>query len=194
MDWLIRKRSGDIVSYQKQKIERAVDLALKSSDTLAVAADIADQVETALYLSFFKAGAIPTVDKILDLIEETFILRKLTAAAREFILYREKKSESRDVDDLLSGITSIIGDYIGRADWRVKENSNMNYSLQGLNFYISSSITQKYWISRIYTPRIRKFQEDGDFHIHDLGILGPYSPSLVFNTLPAERPVSQKRR
>ncbi len=174
MDWLIRKRSGDIVSYQKQKIERAVDLALKSSDTLAVAADIADQVETALYLSFFKAGAIPTVDKILDLIEETFILRKLTAAAREFILYREKKSESRDVDDLLSGITSIIGDYIGRADWRVKENSNMNYSLQGLNFYISSSITQKYWISRIYTPRIRKFQEDGDFHIHDLGILGPY--------------------
>lgn len=174
MDWLIRKRNGEVVSYQKQKIERSIDLALKSSDTLAVAGDIADQVEAALYMNFFKNGSIPTVEQILDFIEETFILRKLSATTREFILYREKKSESRDVDDLLSGITGIIGDYIGREDWRVKENSNMNYSLQGLNFYISSSITQKYWLSKIYTPKIRQCQENGDFHIHDLGILGPY--------------------
>ncbi|MBD3277236.1 MAG: ribonucleoside triphosphate reductase, partial [Candidatus Aegiribacteria sp.] len=111
---------------------------------------------------------------IQDFIEETLVLRKLTAAARAFILYREKKNEARDVDHLFSGMEGIVSEYIGKSDWRVKENSNMNYSLQGLNFYLSSSITRKYWLSRIYTPRIREFQENGDMHIHDLGILGPY--------------------
>ncbi len=174
MDWLIRKRDGKIVNFTKLKIEKAVERTLHSSSTNADAREIADQVEAALYMNYFKNGSIPTVEHIKDFIEETLVLRKLTAAARAFILYREKKSETRDVDHLLSGMEETVSDYLGKVDWRVKENSNMNYSLQGLNFYMSSSITRKYWLSKIYTPKIRKFQENGDFHIHDLGILGPY--------------------
>ncbi len=174
MDWLIRKRDGEVVPYYKNKIERAVDRTLRSSGTEAPASEIADQVEAALYIKFFKSGAVPTVEQVQDLIEETLVLRKLTSAARAFILYREKKNEARDMDHLLGSMTGLVNDYIGKQDWRVKENSNMNYSLQGLNFFLSSSITSKYWLSRIYTPRIREYQENGDFHIHDLGILGPY--------------------
>ncbi|NOQ22039.1 MAG: ribonucleoside triphosphate reductase [Candidatus Aegiribacteria sp.] len=183
MDWLIRKRDGKILNFTKMKIEKAVERTLNSSSTDADAGEIADQVEASLYMNYFKNGSIPTVEHIQDFIEETLVLRKLTSAARAFILYREKKNEARDVDHLLSGMEETVSDYLGKADWRVKENSNMNYSLQGLNFYLSSSITRKYWLSKIYTPRIRQFQENGDFHIHDLGILGPYCVGWDLMTL-----------
>ncbi len=183
MDWLIRKRDGRIVTFSKLKIEKAIERTLHSSSTQADAGEIADQVEATLYMNYFKTGSIPTVEHIKDFIEETLILRKLTSAAKSFILYREKRNEARDVDHLLSGMEEVVQDYLGKADWRVKENSNMNYSLQGLNFYLSSSITRKYWLSRIYTPRIRELQENGDFHIHDLGILGPYCVGWDLMTL-----------
>ena len=186
MNWLIRKRDGRIVPFNKHKIERAVERTLNASSTDADAAEITDQVEAALYMDYFKNGSVPTVEHILDFIEETLVLRKLTAAARAFILYREKKNQARYVDHILSGMEEIVRDYLGKADWRVKENSNMNYSLQGLNFYLSSSITRKYWLSSIYTPEIRKMQESGDFHIHDLGILGPYCVGWDLMTLLAE--------
>jgi len=59
-------------------------------------------------------------------------------------------------------------------DWKIKENSNMSYSLQGLNNYISSEITSEYWLNRIYPPEIRHAHNSGDFHIHDLNLLSVY--------------------
>jgi len=174
MDWLIRKRDGRITTYRKRKIQLAIEKALRAGESEERPADIANQVEAALYMDFFKGGTIPTVERIQDFIEETLVLRGLTAAARAFILYREKRNEAREVDRIFSGIDGLVGDYIGREDWRVNENSNMNYSLQGLNFYLSSSITARYWLSKIYTPRIKEYHDNGDMHIHDLGILGPY--------------------
>ncbi|PIE53237.1 ribonucleoside triphosphate reductase [Candidatus Fermentibacteria bacterium] len=174
MDWLVRKRDGRVVSYRKRKIESAIDRALKASDTEGSSREMADQVEAALYMAYFKPGSIPMVEQIQDIIEETFVLRKLTAAARQFILYREKRNEAREVKAIFQGMDNLVTDYIGQQDWRVNENSNMNYSLQGLNFYLSSSITARYWLSKIYTPGIKELQDNGDMHIHDLGILGPY--------------------
>ncbi len=174
MDWLVRKRSGKVVSYRKSRIDNAIDRALKASGTEGSSREMADQVEASLYMNFFKMGSIPTIEQIQNCIEETLMLRKYTAAARSFILYREKRSEARDLSAIFKGMDSLVSDYIGRQDWRVNENSNMNYSLQGLNFYLSSSITARYWLSKIYTPRIKEFQDSGDMHIHDLGILGPY--------------------
>ncbi|MCK5787192.1 MAG: ribonucleoside triphosphate reductase [Candidatus Sabulitectum sp.] len=174
MDWLVRKRNGKVVSYRKSKIENAIDRALKASDTGASSREIADQVEASMYMSFFKIGSIPTIEQIQNTIEETLMLRKLVDAARSFILYREKRSEARDVNAIFDGMDSLVSNYIGKQDWRVNENSNMNYSLQGLNYFLSSSITARYWLSKIYTPQIKEFQDSGDMHIHDLGILGPY--------------------
>jgi ribonucleoside-triphosphate reductase len=67
-----------------------------------------------------------------------------------------------------------VDQYLEVEDWRVKENSNMSYSLQGLNNYLSSTVIAKYWISRIYPERIAEAHFSGDIHIHDLGVLGPY--------------------
>lgn len=64
--------------------------------------------------------------------------------------------------------------YIGRSDWKVRENSNMSYSLQGLNFYISSEFTSQYWLSKVYPKKIAKAHVNGDIHLHDLQVLAPY--------------------
>ncbi len=69
---------------------------------------------------------------------------------------------------------NLIDDYLERLDWRVNENSNMGYSLQGLNNYISSEITKQYWLDKIYTPEITAAHTSGDMHIHDLNLLSVY--------------------
>ncbi len=59
-------------------------------------------------------------------------------------------------------------------DWRVNENSNMTYSLQGLNNFISSEISKTYWLNKIYTPEVREAHSKGSLHLHDLSILSVY--------------------
>ncbi|RKQ88522.1 ribonucleoside triphosphate reductase [Brockia lithotrophica] len=68
----------------------------------------------------------------------------------------------------------LVEDYLTQNDWRVHENSNMNYSLQGLNNHIAQEVVKWYWLHEVYTPEIRKAHEEGDFHIHDLGSLSVY--------------------
>lgn len=68
----------------------------------------------------------------------------------------------------------LVDDYLKKLDWQVKENSNMTYSIQGLNNYISSAISKNYWLNKIYTPQIKEAHENGDIHIHDLNIISTY--------------------
>ena len=68
----------------------------------------------------------------------------------------------------------LVDNYLDKLDWEVKENSNMSYSLQGLNNYVSSAITKTYWLNKIYPREIREAHLSGDFHIHDLNSLSVY--------------------
>ncbi|ABV32999.1 MULTISPECIES: ribonucleoside triphosphate reductase [Pseudothermotoga] len=69
---------------------------------------------------------------------------------------------------------NMVEQYLLLKDWRIRENSNMNYSLQGLNNHIVSEITSDYWLKCVYTEKISKAHMEGDFHIHDLNLLAPY--------------------
>jgi len=141
MEWLIRKRSGKVVPYDKKKISVAISKALKAIGAKEDPNSITNQVETSLYMNFLRAGNVPTVEEIQNYVEETLMLRKLPDVARAYILYREKRNEARKVEDVFRDVEGIMGKYLKKEDWRVQENSNMNYSLQGLNFYVSSSVT-----------------------------------------------------
>lgn len=70
--------------------------------------------------------------------------------------------------------SDLIDKYLSLQDWQVRENSNMNYSLQGMNNYIVSALTTRYWLEKIYPEEIRQAHLQGDFHIHDLNLLAPY--------------------
>ena len=69
---------------------------------------------------------------------------------------------------------NLLEGYLKQLDWKVNENSNMAYSIQGLNNYIASEISKQYWLNKIYTADIRNAHLNGDIHIHDLNIISDY--------------------
>ncbi len=71
-------------------------------------------------------------------------------------------------------IRKIVEDYIYKSDWQVKENSNMGYSLQGLEHHVYKNAIKRYWLDHVYDEKIKKAHEEGWFHIHDLGYLSAY--------------------
>jgi ribonucleoside-triphosphate reductase len=106
-------------------------------------------------------------------VEKVLVKNGHYKTAKAYILYRRQHDSLREANQLLFN-NKIIANYLDRNDWRIKENSNMTYSLQGMNFHISSLIVSQYWQDQIYTPQMKEMQSSGDFHIHDLGILGVY--------------------
>lgn len=69
---------------------------------------------------------------------------------------------------------NLVEGYLKQLDWKVNENSNMAYSIQGLNNYIASEISKQYWLNKIYPADIRNAHLNGDIHIHDLNIISVY--------------------
>ena len=69
---------------------------------------------------------------------------------------------------------ALVDNYLKQLDWKVNENSNMSYSIQGLNNYIASEISKQYWLNKIYTAHIKNAHVNGDIHIHDLNIISVY--------------------
>jgi ribonucleoside-triphosphate reductase len=117
-------------------------------------------------------GGIPSVEQIQDIVEEVLLSSQYRRSAKAYIIYREQHARIREI--VSRADVDLIDQYLDRADWQVNENSNMAYSLQGLNNYVSSEISKIYWLNKIYPPEIRLAHTDGDFHVHDLGILSVY--------------------
>lgn len=69
---------------------------------------------------------------------------------------------------------SLVEHYLSGNDFAVKNNANFQRSVAGLNSYLSEAVTREYWLTKIYPSSITAAHRNGDFHIHDLGFLGPY--------------------
>jgi len=170
----VRKRDGKLEAFNDERIEKAILKATMAvggrSDDLA--AMLSQQVIAQLK-GLFGDDGVPTVEEIQDLVEKVLIKSGHSRIARAYILYRKQHQDLRELAAILNQ-DDLMDKYLMREDWRVRENSNMGYSLQGLNNYISSHIVSNYWLNRIYPANIRETHISGDFHIHDLAVLGPY--------------------
>lgn len=171
----IRKRDGRIVTFNPEKITEAIFHAAKAvgGSDKDTAKSVSDSVVGILEI-ICKEDRIPTVENVQDLVEKMLIEKGHARVAKAYILYREQHRKIRDGRALLDEGLELVENYLDRSDWRVNENSNMSYSLQGLNNHIASAITAKYWLERIYPPEIRDAHTNCDFHIHDLGLLSAY--------------------
>jgi len=170
----IRKRDGQIVPFDQDKITIAIFKAAKAvgGSDFGRAKYLSDQAVKLIEENY--AERIPAVEEIQDIVEKVLIENGHAKTAKAYILYRKQRTEIRDFQSLMVNTGKMVQEYLERHDWRVNENSNMNYSLQGLNNHIIAGITQKYWIEKIYPAEIRLAHESGDMHIHDLGLLAPY--------------------
>jgi ribonucleoside-triphosphate reductase len=170
----IKKRNGRIVRFNPNKIERAIGAAFKAAGETdgKTAKKIGSEVVVELEKRF-NGTIIPEVEQVQDLIEKELQDQGYEKVYRAFSLYRELHQKLRDVTSLVDS-DELIEKYLSNNDWRVKENANMTYSLQGLNNHVASIISSNYWMNKIYTREIRKAHSQGDIHIHDLALLSPY--------------------
>lgn len=121
----------------------------------------------------FHYRSIPAVEEIQDIVEEVLITNKWIKIAKAYILYRDQHAKLRNLESIVNS-DEVVDGYLQQLDWRVKENSNMGYSLQGLNNHIASAVSARYWLYKVYPQEIRNAHSEGDMHIHDLQILAPY--------------------
>ncbi|MCD6089218.1 ribonucleoside triphosphate reductase [Candidatus Bathyarchaeota archaeon] len=170
----VRKRDGRLEEFDKNRITNAIWKAARAvgGRDRKLAERLSDQVVKMLEERFGEDG-VPTVEEIQDTVEKVLIENGHAKTAKAYILYRKQHQDLRELAALLSS-SDLVEQYLNLDDWRVRENANMSYSLQGLNNYLSSTVVAKYWISRVYPPNIADAHFSGDIHIHDLGVLGPY--------------------
>lgn len=114
----------------------------------------------------------PSVEEIQDIVEEVLLTSLFRKTARAYILYRAQHAQIREIANQFN--TDLVARYLNQEDWRVNENSNMAFSLQGLNHYISSEVSKVYWLNKVYPSDIKEAHIRGDFHIHDLGLVSVY--------------------
>ncbi|HON33189.1 MAG TPA: ribonucleoside triphosphate reductase [Candidatus Syntrophosphaera thermopropionivorans] len=168
----IRKRNGSIVDFDQQKIVRAIQKAGEATgefqeDTAELLANRVLNLAAQIINT-----EIPEVERIQDIVEEVLLASPYKKTAKAYIIYRDQHARLREMFN--TGGVQLIDKYLEKLDWQVNENSNMAYSLQGLNNYIASEISKTYWLNKIYPPEIRQAHLEGDIHIHDLGLLSVY--------------------
>lgn len=170
----IKKRDGRIESFDQQKIKNAIWKAAKAvgGTNEAIAEDLADQVVDMVSDRF--TDAVPEVEDIQDAVEKVLIENGHAKTAKAYILYREKRRATREINAMIGATIDMFGDYLDDKDWGTKENANMQRSVNGLNNYVRESFTKKYWLYKVYPEDVRQAHESGDAHIHDLGFFGPY--------------------
>lgn len=76
----------------------------------------------------------------------------------------------------------LFNDYLGKLDWRVKENSNAPYSFGAMNKYVVGAVSKSYW-ENIYPQVINDLHNQGTIHIHDLGGLTLYCCGYSLRTI-----------
>ena len=152
---LVRKRDGRLAPFDQDKITNAIFKAAQSvgGDDRERAIFISDQVIKMLEERYGES-VIPSVEDIQDLVERALIKHGHAKTAKAYILYRDLHNKLRDIRALVDA-NELVDGYLEHLDWRVNENSNMSFSLQGLNNHIFSAVNSAYWLNRLYPKHVR---------------------------------------
>jgi ribonucleoside-triphosphate reductase len=172
-EWKIKKRDGRILPFNLNKITTAIGKAGAATKefSMDIAATLSQRTMPSLEKIYTK-GITPTVEMIQDIVEDVLLHSHYKKSGKAYILYRDQHAKLRAF--LRHSQIDLVDQYLNKKDWQVKENSNMAYSLQGLNNYIANDISQSYWLNKIYSNEICHAHKNGDFHLHDLGMLSVY--------------------
>ena len=177
MQQKIIKRDGQVVDFDSSKITTAICKASNvtkeidqftarrlTKNVIKIVNDFVKEKQSNL--------EAPTVEEIQDIVEKVLLSSEYKQTAKSYILYREQHNKMRDFAKNAS--VNMVDDYLKQLDWQVNENSNMGYSIQGLNNYLASAISKNYWLNKIYPNEIKEAHENCDIHIHDLNIISVY--------------------
>src|SRR5574344_105947 len=183
----VKKRSGNIVDFNMEKIKSAVSKAFeaeKVNDDENIIDFIALKV-TADFQPKVKDDII-SVEDIQDSVEKVLSESGYANVAKAYILYRKQHDKIRNVKNTVLDYEKVVDNYLNVADWRVKENSTVTYSVGGLILSNSGAVTANYWLSEVYDDEIAQAHKDADIHLHDLSMLTGYCAGWSLKQLSQE--------
>ena len=169
------KRDGKVVDFNLSKISDAITKAFDACE-MQYHPDVIDFLSLKVTADFENkvADGRITVEQIQDSVESVLIRAGYDDVAKAYILYRKQRERFRNLSNTLLDYRQVVDNYLKIADWRVKENSTVTYSVGGLILSNSGSITANYWLSEVYDEEIGNAHRNADIHIHDLSMLTGY--------------------
>jgi len=168
----MRKRDGREEIFDAKKIKAAILKAGQAAGEFGAEEAGRLTLKVVTLIHSLRDTLAVTVEQVQDIVEEVLLNSPYRRTAKAYIIYREQHARMREM--VRNADMDLIDSYLGKADWRVRENSNMAYSLQGLNNYISSEVSKVYWLNKIYPSEIREAHDNGALHLHDLGLISVY--------------------
>ena len=173
--YTVLKRDGRIINFDISKITKAISLAFDAQER-DYNQDIIDFLALKVTADFEKkiVDHHISVEDIQDSVEHVLIQAGYADVAKAYIIYRRQHEKMRNINSTVLDYKEIVDNYVKVADWRVKENSTVTYSVGGLILSNSGAITANYWLSEIYDDEISNAHRNADIHLHDLSMLTGY--------------------
>ncbi|MBQ9085548.1 MAG: ribonucleoside triphosphate reductase, partial [Clostridia bacterium] len=170
--YTVLKRDGRIINFDITKITGAIKLAFDAQER-DYNQDIIDFLALKVTADFEKkiVDHHISVEDIQDSVERVLIQAGYDDVAKAYILYRRQHEKQRTIASTILDYKEIVDNYVKVADWRVKENSTVTYSVGGLILSNSGAITANYWHSEVYDDEIANAHRNAEIHIHDLSML-----------------------
>lgn len=170
----IRKRDGTVVLFDDNRISNAIYKALVAtkrgdfSDAQKLGNLVVEKLNS-------NGWEVPTVEQIQDVVEKILIEHSSPEVAKAYIVYRKEKQDLRNLREAFMNVESVMDGYLEQSDWRVNENSNINYSIGGLILHAAGSVIANYSLTKVYPEKLAFAHKRGEFHIHDLSMgIVPY--------------------
>lgn len=164
---IIKKRNGDIVEFDKNKIIVAITCAFLEVDKYIFEEDtindIADDIE-AYYLSHPNKQA--TVEEVQDMIEEYLMRSERKDVAKAYIKYRYKREINRQTSITYNSILDLVD----LANEELKEeNSNKNAVVASTQRDYMAGEVSKDLAHRVLLPtEVVRAHDAGEIHFHDM--------------------------
>ena len=137
----IVKRDGRVAEFDSSKISEAIAKAGMATGEFDEREAKKMTLKALTLARDLRLGRCPEVEEIQDIVERVLLDSPFYKTAKAYIIYREQHNQIRNIT--IREHVEMMESYIRRMDWKVKENSNMSYSLQGLNNFISSDVTSR---------------------------------------------------
>ncbi|MCQ2799570.1 MAG: ribonucleoside triphosphate reductase [Bacilli bacterium] len=171
----VKKRDGSIVDFDLSRIERAIERAFVAEHK-EFTKEIIEILALRVTAEFNKkvVSGVVNIEDVQDSVEIVLIQAGYVDVAHSYMDYRSKHANIRQLKTTDLNYAQVVDSYLQLADWRVKENSTVTYSVGGLILSNSGAVTANYWLSQVYDKEIADAHRNADIHLHDLSMLTGY--------------------
>ena len=164
----VRKRDGRVVNFDRARIKNAVLKAIRATvvERTKKQAELADEISLRVTKDLERLNQpIVDIEQIQDLVEFHLMSDGYYRVAKNYIVYREKRRVSREMNSFFRHLKS----YVDRSDEdAVRQNANVSYSYPALRNHLAGEVIKKWALEEMYPKEVARAHREGFIHIHDL--------------------------